>query len=84
MGQTLTLQVGDMHCGVCAHRLDTVLGRLDGVGAVDADHTTGVVRVWFDPSRTAAGALTAAAVERIERAGFTVAGDQDGNEGARS
>lgn len=74
MGQIVTLQVEGMDCGACERRLQAVLGRLDGVGAVDADHATGRVRVRFDPSRAGAGALVAAARERIEQAGFTVTG----------
>lgn len=74
MGQIVTLQVEGMDCGACERRLQTVLGRLDGVGAVNADHTTGRVLVRFDPSRVAAGALASAVRERIEQAGFTVTG----------
>ncbi len=44
-----------MDCGACERRLQTVLGRLDGVGAVEADHITGRVRVRFGSSRGAAG-----------------------------
>ena len=77
MGQTAALRVRGMDCGACERRLQTVLGRLDGVGGVDADHATGVVRVRFDPSRIGADALASAVRERIEQAGFTVTGHQD-------
>jgi copper chaperone CopZ len=76
MSQIVALRVAGMDCGACARRLQTVLGRLDGVAAVEADHATGVVRVRFDPSRAGAGALAAVAAERIEQAGFTVTGRQ--------
>ena len=74
MGQILALQVGGMDCEACERRLHTVLGRLDGVAAVDADHASGRVEVRFDPSRVSAEALRRAAAERIEQAGFTVTG----------
>jgi copper chaperone CopZ len=63
-----------MDCGACERRLATVLGRLDGVGRVDADHRTGVVRVRFDAARADAGALIKTAAGRISQAGFTVTG----------
>jgi copper chaperone len=85
MGSIVTLQVAGMDCGACERRLQTVLGRLDGVDEVSADHATGQVRVRFDPSRVGAGALAAAARERVGQAGFTVTGrPQTGDEEARS
>jgi copper chaperone CopZ len=85
MGQIVILQVAGMDCGACERRLQAVLGRLDDVGDVAADHATGRVRVRFDPSRVGAGALAAAARERIGQAGFTVTGQpQTGDEEARS
>ncbi len=74
MGQVVALQVGGMDCGACERRLQTVLGRLDGVAGVAADHATGRVEVRFDPARVSAEALGQAAAERIEQAGFTVTG----------
>ena len=74
MGQVVLLQVEGMDCGACERRMATVLGRLDGVGRVDADHATGQVRVRFDAGRVNAGALAARAAERIEQAGFAVTG----------
>ena len=83
MAQLVTFRVAGMDCGACERRLRAVLGRLDGVGQVDADHATGVVRVRFDPSRVAAGALAAAAAKRIGQAGFTVTGHSHQDEGRR-
>ena len=84
MGQIITLQVEGMDCEACERRLETVLGRLDGVGQAEADHAAGTVRLRFDPSRVVAGSLAAAASERIGQAGFTVTGrPQAGNEAAR-
>ena len=84
MGQIVALQVQGMDCGGCERRLATVLGRLDGVGQVEADHVTGLVRVRFDPSRVGAEALATAATKQIERAGFTVTGPEPQDQGARS
>ncbi len=84
MGQVVALQVAGMDCGACERRLEIVLGRLDGVGAVAADHAAGVVRVRFDPSRVSAGALITAAAARIEQAGFTVTGHRQEDEEAPS
>lgn len=74
MGQVVVLAVAGMDCGACERRLQTVLGRMDGVGQVDADHSIGQVRVRFDAARTDAAALTRGATERIEQAGFDVTG----------
>ena len=74
MGHVVLLQVEGMDCGACERRLATVLGRLDGVGRVDADHTTGLVRVRFDAAQVNADELAAQAAEGIEQAGFAVTG----------
>jgi copper chaperone CopZ len=89
MGQIVELRVEGMDCAACERRLAAVLGGLDGIGGVEADHTTGVVRVRLAPSRVGADVLTAdvlttEAVQRIERAGFTVTSSQQQQEGARS
>ncbi len=41
MGQIVELRVEGMDCAACERRLAAVLGGLDGVGGVEADHTTG-------------------------------------------
>lgn len=74
MSQTMVLEVTGMDCAACERRLGTVLGRLDGVSGVEADHPSGRVAVRFDPSRVDARALSSTATEWIERAGFTVSG----------
>ena len=84
MGQIMALQVGGMDCGACERRLQAVLGRLDGVGGVTADHAAGRVEVRFDPARVSAEALGRAAAERIEQAGFTVTARHDQQEEATS
>jgi copper chaperone CopZ len=74
MGNVVLLHVDGMDCGACERRLATVLGRLDGVGHVSADHRAGEVRVRFDGARVSADALASQASDRIELAGFTVTG----------
>jgi copper chaperone len=82
MGNIVELQVEGMDCAACEQRLQTVLGRLDGVGHVAADHTSGRVRLRFDPGRVAVATVEETATERIETAGFTVTGSRQ-DQGAR-
>ena len=77
MGNVVVLQVAGMDCGACERRLQAVLGRLDGVGQVDADHATGQVRVRFDAARADGAALARHAAQRIDQAGFEVTGSQE-------
>ena len=79
--QTLTLQVRGMSCAGCEQRLGAALRRLDGVVEATADHTSGQVRVRFDPTGTDRGAVA----DRIVLAGYTFDGtDTDtGETGAR-
>ena len=76
MSNVVTLRVEGMDCGACERRLAIVLGRLDGVGHVDADHVSRLVRMRFDAAGTSAEVLARQAVERIEAAGVTVPGGQ--------
>lgn len=66
--QTLTLQVRGMSCAGCEQRIGVSLRRLDGVLEATADHTSGQVRVRFDPTGTDRGAV----LDRIVLAGYTV------------
>lgn len=65
---TTMLQVEGMTCTGCEQRIGTALRRVDGVRDVTANHTTGEVRVLFDPRRTDQDAVR----ERITLAGYTV------------
>ena len=66
--QTLTLQVRGMSCAGCEQRIGAALRRLGGVLEATADHTSGQVRVRFDPTGTDRGAV----LDRIVLAGYTV------------
>ncbi|WP_338596785.1 heavy metal-associated domain-containing protein [Saccharopolyspora sp. SCSIO 74807] len=65
---TLELQVQGMSCAGCEQRIATVLGRVEGVRDVSADHSTGHVRVRVGPALADRAVLA----ERIEAAGFEV------------
>jgi copper chaperone CopZ len=55
-----------MHCAGCEQRISTVLRRLPGVQAVQADATTQQVRVTVDPSQVDAEQVRA----RLEQLGY--------------
>lgn len=60
----LDVGVEGMTCGSCAARVETVLGRQDGVWHASVNFATGKAHVSFDPAVVDLGAL-AAAVDRI-------------------
>lgn len=66
----LSLKVTGMSCPGCEQRIANVLGRLDGVGSVAADHEAGTVVVDHDPAVLDAAAIT----ERLADAGYELAG----------
>ena len=70
--ETVVLQVEGMSCGGCEQRLGTVLGRVEGVREVSADHATGRVQVRVGPELSDPTVLT----DRVEAAGFAVTGQQ--------
>jgi copper chaperone len=72
--ETIVLAVGGMDCSGCEQRIHRVVGRLEGVRGLTADHERGQVQVVLDPS------ALAAVCAAIEQAGYTVArdGDDDG------
>ena len=69
MTEQLILHVRGMTCGGCERRVETVLGRLDGVRSATADHRAGQVRMLVDSAQTPVSAL----VEAITTAGYDVA-----------
>jgi copper chaperone len=64
------LQVQGMDCRGCAQRLQTALGRLDGVYGADPDHRAGRVAVRFDPDRIQGSDI----IGRVRDLGFAVVG----------
>ena len=68
MSETVTLRVTGMSCTGCEQRIGKLLGRLDGVGQVSADHRSGEVRFRLDGAVTALSTVVA----RIEDAGYQV------------
>ncbi len=65
----LSLEVSGMSCTGCEQRISALLGRLDGIGTVEADHRAGVVVVEYDPASvdeaTIVGRLADAGYERV-------------------
>lgn len=41
----LELKVEGMHCSGCENRIKNVIGSIDGVKEVEANHETGIVRI---------------------------------------
>jgi copper ion binding protein len=70
MTESVTLRVTGMTCGGCENAVKRALGRLDGVGAVEASHVDQRVAVTFDPARVTADHIA----QRITAAGYTVVG----------
>ncbi len=66
----VTYQVPEMHCGACRDTVQTALGGVEGVRAVNVDLDTKAVRVAYDETVVSENELRA----RIERTGFDVAG----------
>lgn len=62
----LSLNVTGMSCAGCGQRIANVLGRLDGVRDVTADHATGTVVVVHDPAVIDEAAIA----ERLADAGY--------------
>ncbi|OLT40043.1 heavy metal transporter [Saccharomonospora sp. CUA-673] len=65
---TVQLQVTGMSCSGCEQRIAKVLGRIEGVREVTADHSSGRVQVRIGPELAERAVLA----ERIEAAGFEV------------
>jgi len=57
--KTVDIRVAGMSCGGCEDRLAAALGRVAGVGAVAAQHETGIARVLFDDARVDEAGLRA-------------------------
>lgn len=71
--QNLSLEVEGMTCMGCVNSVKRLLLALDGVKEVDADLTSGRVRVGLEPGRVQPGAIRQA----IEAGGFKVVGTEE-------
>ncbi|WP_420182567.1 heavy metal translocating P-type ATPase [Haloarcula sp. KBTZ06] len=67
-GETLRFGVPEMDCASCAGKVESALGRVDGLRAVETRPTTGTAVVTYDRNATTEGDLVAA----IESAGYEV------------
>jgi copper chaperone CopZ len=70
MAMTLQTQCPDIECDGCAQSIRRVLGRVEGVEAVEIGVTEKRVAIQFDPSRTSEALLR----ERLTKAGFPPSG----------
>jgi copper chaperone len=68
MTEQLLVQVEGMSCGGCEQRISTALARLEGIRHSTADHSSGQVRVAYDPEHVSAGTVRG----RLEEMGYAV------------
>jgi len=62
------LSVPEMDCPSCAGKVENSVRKLDGVGAIDPQATTGTLTVTYDEDETDPRAVAA----RVEKAGYSV------------
>ncbi|MDS0222532.1 cadmium-translocating P-type ATPase [Haloarcula sp. S1AR25-5A] len=67
-GETLRFSVPEMDCASCAGKVESALGSVGGLRAVETHPTTGTAVVTYDRNATTEGDIVAA----IERAGYEV------------
>ena len=77
-GARLDLPVEGMTCASCAVRLQKVLRRVNGVEAADVNYATGLATLALQPGQVSRDAL----VDAVERAGFSVPVEQEGDDPA--
>lgn len=58
-----TFTVGDIHCGGCERTIQTLMGDIDGVEQVNADHRSNSVAVTYDEQRISRGSVVAALID---------------------
>ncbi|MCQ4333891.1 cation-translocating P-type ATPase [Natronomonas sp. F2-12] len=76
-GAVVTFSVPEMDCPSCAGKVDSSLGRVDGVQEADLRPTAGTARVTYDPDRIGETDLIAA----IEGAGYEVTNGSESGDG---
>ena len=54
-----TYHVGHINCGGCERTVRTLLGDVDGVEQIDADHRTNTVAVRYDEARSSRDSVVA-------------------------
>lgn len=64
--QSVTLAIEGMHCAGCAHTVDHLLRRQDGVWEAEVSLDAASARVLFDPQRVSSKQLA----DVVERAGY--------------
>lgn len=66
--KTVDLEIQGMHCEGCAHIIQNVLQRLDGVQTTAVSYDDGAARVLYDPGRVTGERIAGA----VEKAGYRV------------
>ena len=82
---TLTLRVEGMDCGGCERKVESALGRLDGIAEVSASSVTGSVKLHFSappaaPSPEPAMPSRAVIEKTIHELGYRLVGEEEANE----
>jgi copper chaperone len=67
---TLTLKIEGMHCDGCAERIQTVIGKQQGVREAEVSYADGEARISYNPHVVTEQGLAGV----IEGAGFSVVG----------
>jgi len=58
----VTLAIAEMECASCAHRIRNALLAHPGVHEAEADPSTALARVWYDPARVGVREILAVVV----------------------
>lgn len=66
--ETKNLNIKGMTCSSCSRRIETVVGKIDGVLAVNVNLTTEIMNVQFDTTKTSLEIIK----EKIKKIGFDV------------
>lgn len=66
--ETKNLNIKGMTCSSCSRRIETVIGKIDGVLAVNVNLTTEIMNVQFDTTKTSLEIIK----EKIKKIGFDV------------
>ncbi|APE30372.1 ATPase [Halomonas aestuarii] len=78
---TLTLRVEGMDCGGCERKVESALGRLDGIAEVSASSVTGSVKLHYSAHSPVHSAPSHAVIEKtIHELGYRLVSEEEANE----
>ena len=72
-GDVIKFSVPEMDCPSCAGKVETSVGKLDGIDDIDPQITTGTLTVSYNRDRTRPDAIA----DRIKKSGYTVESRDD-------